>query len=57
MAKPVKCTESVMKKCKYATRFNSSGWMHCDYLCKTCERRGCPPEACNKFVARKVAMK
>ena len=52
--KTVKCTPSVMKKCKYGGGYNSGSWHYCDYLCKTGERRGCKPECCDKYEKRKV---
>ena len=55
--KPVKCTKSVMKNCVWSYRHNSNCEMYCDYLCKTGNRRGCPPEACTKFKQRANAMK
>ena len=56
-SKTVKCTESVMKKCKYSYRYNSSSNTYCDYMTKVGHRRGCSPEACDKFEKRKVAIK
>lgn len=57
MAKTVKCTQSVMKNCKWSFRYNAANSACCDYIGKTGHSRGCPPEACDKFEQRKKAMK
>ena len=54
----VKCSE-VIKTCKYCGIVNGtkqcSTSVTCDYLLKTGKRRGCSPEACDKYeeVSRK----
>lgn len=46
--KLVKCTNAIKKDCKYGSTFNGC-IRYCDYLCMTGERRGCSPDACDKF--------
>ena len=50
--KSVKCTEAVMKTCKYA-RYMCSNERYCDYISRTGHRRGCPPEECDKYEKKK----
>ena len=50
--KTVKCTEAVMKKCKYG-RCLSGGQCYCNYLEMMNERRGCSPKECDKYVESK----
>lgn len=45
----VKCTEAVMQKCKYGSSLGSGHC--CQYILIELKRRGCPAEACDKFVA------
>ena len=49
--KTKKCTPSVMQTCAYS-RYISSGICYCDYLDIMGHRRGCPPEACDKYKKR-----
>lgn len=52
--KGVKCTEEIMKKCKYCptarrTQHYAKEHFMCEYLLKTYKRRPCPPENCTVF--------
>lgn len=45
----VKCTEAIMKKCKYACGSGGDSVLTCNYIVDTGHRRPCPPDKCTVF--------